>query len=412
MYTKPVISASSGCNFRSSSLLPRTGLVCLAVLSATCFDLPLPATTMLEALKPLSSAHADEQSVPSELQAMVAPLEQVEGMLADGSFANGEFSIGISSTQAATFARTIEDKLRTAKAEYTRLPRAIRTSAEADRQWYRMDALIDLSETFSAARQRHAQALANQTAGAPPVAAAASEPETSTAGLSQQQATTVDPQAAARKQAADARAAAVRAQQEAVKQRAAEVAAQKEAKALARAAGVEPTGPEWQNSYIPNIAELESQDGFFQWPWSHPSWQAVRAKAAEEQRKGALGTRQVALFEKTLLERADQWPAVARIQDAGDAAYALEMIRKRESSDGLEIVDLWISRPDWKIQKNALGAIESRTKPGYLLYTDPSGQGCILKQFWIKEPYAGGGNYERTTSWRYADIRFQACDRG
>ena len=87
------------------------------------------------------------------------------------------------------------------------------------------------------------------------------------------------------------------------------------------------------------------------------------------------------------------------------------MIRKRESADGLEVVDLWISRPDWKIQKNALGAIESRTKPGYLLYTDPSGQGCILKQVWIKEPYAGGGSYERTTSWRYADIRFQGCDR-
>ncbi len=407
MYTEQAMSASSFCNFRSSGLLSRTGFVCLTVFTATCFNLPLPATTIFEALKPLSSANAAEESVPSELQAMAAPLEEVEEMLADGTFINNEFSISVSSSQAATFAKTIQHKLRTAKAEYTRLPRAIRTSAEADRQWYRMDALIDLSETFAAARQRHAQALANQTAAAPP---AASEPETLTTELSQQQATAVDPQAAARKQAAETRAAAVRAQQEAVKQRAAEVAAQKKAKALARAAGVEPTGPDWQNSYIPNIEELERQDGFFQWPWSQPSWQAVRAKAAEEQRKGALGTLQVELFEQTLLEQANQWPAVARIQDAGDAAYALEMIRKRESSDGLEIVDLWISRPDWKIQKNALGAIESRTKPGYLLYTDPSGQGCILKQFWIEEPYAGGGNYERTTRWRYADIRFQGCD--
>lgn len=411
MYTEQAMSASSCCNFRSSGLLSRTGFVCLTVFTATCFTLPLPDTTIFESLKPLSSADAAEESAPSELQAMIAPLEEVEGMLADGTFANGEFSISVSNAQAATFAEIIQHKLRTAKAEYTRLPRSIRTSAEADRQWYRMDALIDLSETFSAARQRHAQALAKQDATAPTTTASASKPETSVAEISQKQDIAVDPQVAARKQAADARAAAVRAQQDAIKQRAAEVAAQKEAKALARAAGVEPTGPDWQNSYIPNIEELESQDGFFQWPWSQPSWQAVRAKAAEEQRKGALGARQVELFEQTLLEQADKWPAVARIQDAGDAAYALEMIRKRESADGLEIVDLWISRPDWKIQKNALGAIESRTKPGYLLYTDPSGQGCILKQFWIKEPYAGGGNYERTTSWRYADIRFQGCDR-
>ena len=300
MHTEPAMSASFSRNDRWSRLLPRTGLVCITLFTATCFNLPLPATTIFEALKPLSSANAAEESAPTELQAMAAPLEEVEEMLADGTFINNEFSLSVSSAQAATFAETIQHKLRTAKAEYTRLPRAVRSSAEADRQWYRMDALIDLSETFSAARQRHAQALANQTAARP---RPFQNRKHQSPEMPEQQDIAVDPQAAARKRAADARAAAVRAQQEAIKQRAAEVAAQKEAKALARAAGVEPTGPDWQNSYIPNVEELESQDGFFQWPWSRPSWQAVRAKAAEEQRKGALGTRQVELFEQTLLDR-------------------------------------------------------------------------------------------------------------
>lgn len=368
------------------------------------------------------SSSADESAYPPELAAMVQPLEEVEAMLADGTFVDGEFSLSVSGQHAATFANTIKKKLRTAKAEYSRSPRAVRTTPEADKQWYRMDALIKQSEGFSAARQRHAKALAEQQAQSTAVAASSAAPAsamTSAPAQSVEQAAAgaagmseAEMKAAERKRQAEAHAAAVRAQQEAIRARAAEVQAEKRAAAAAKAAGVEPTGDDWQNSFIPNIEELRSRDGFFQWPWSAPSWQAVVDKAAIEQQKGALGTAQVERFKTYVLDQADKWPAAPRIEDAGDAGYALDMIRAREDADGLQVVDLWISRPSWKIQRNSLGVILSRTKPGYLLYKDPSDQGCILKQLWIKEPYAGGTNYEKASSWRYAKLRFQSCDRG
>ena len=357
------------------------------------------------------------ENYPQELAPMVVPLEEVEAMMGNGTFSNGEFSLTVSKRDASTFAKTVKKKLHTAKSEYTRLPRSIRSSKEADKQWYRMDALIKTSKGFSKALNRHARALAEQGAhqAAAPNAAANAQPAPSHAPPVDQAAEKRADQARAeatdRKRVADARAAAVRAQQAEIRARAAAVKAEKQAAAKARAEGVEPTGPDWQNSYIPNIEELQSRDGFFQWPWSAPSWKAVTDKAALEQQKGALGSTQVAMFKDFVLDQADDWPAVPRTQDAGDAQYALDMIRKRESADGLDIVDLWISRGNWKIQRNALGAILSRTKPGYLLYKDPSGEGCILKQLWIKEPYAGGSSYEKTPSWRYAKLRFQSCDR-
>lgn len=174
---------------------------------------------------------------------------------------------------------------------------------------------------------------------------------------------------------------------------------------------VEPTGIDWQNAYIPNIRELNSHDGFFQWPWSAPSWKAVIDKAVEEQAKGALGSTQVAAFKAFILDQADEWPPVARVKFVDDAGYALEMIRKGESAEGVDVVDLWISRGGWRLQQNSQGVILSRTKPGYLLYKDPSNQGCILRQFWIKEPYLGESNYEPASDWSYVNIRFQSCDR-
>ena len=364
-----------------------------------------------------ASLNASAADYPPELAPMVEQLEEVESMLADGTFADGDFALTVSNQEAATFSNTIRNKLRTAKSEYTRLPRKIRTSKEADDQWYRMDALLKTSEGFSEARQRHARVLAeqhSQALAAPeatktqtsPAAVPAATRQVDNAALTEAQA-----KAAEAKKAAEAHAAARRALQEQTSARAAAVKAEKEAAARAKAAGVEPSGPDWQNSYIPNIAELESADGFFQWPWSAPSWKAVTDKAAAEQKKGAMGSSQVELFENFVLDKADEWPAVPRLEHGGDAQYALDMIRKRESADGLEVVDLWISRPDWKIQRNALGVILSRTKPGYLLYRDPGGDGCILKQLWIKEPYAGGSKYEITSSWRYARLRFQSCDR-
>ncbi len=352
---------------------------------------------------------------PPELAPMVKPIEEVEAMMADGTFSDGEFNLDVSSRDASTFANTVKTKLRTAKAEYSRLPRKIRTSKEADTQWYRMDALIKTSEGFSKALQRHAQAAAEQSTAANATAPASASAQTASAASSPKQQTAAqteaEAKAAERKREAEARAAAVRAQQEEIKARAAAVKAEKEAARQAKAAGVAPTGEDWQNSYIPNPKELKTRDGFFQWPWSAPSWKAVTDKAAEEQKKGALGSTQVAMFTDLVRDKADEWPAVPRLDDAGDAGYALDMIRKRESADGLKVVDLWISRSDWKIQRNNLGVILSRTKPGYMLYEDPSGQGCILKQFWIKEPYAGGEKYEKTSSWRYARLRFQDCDR-
>lgn len=350
------------------------------------------------------------EGYPPELAPMMDALAEVEAMLADGTFSDDEFSLAVSEMEIATFAQRVKKRLRTAKAEYTRLPRAIRGLIAADEQWYRMESLFKTSEGFSKAQQRHARVLAERSrweVASPKGSAAATSVSSKTPMLNEVAAQ----RAADRKQAAESRAAAMRAQQEAVRARAAAVKAEKAAAAQAKAAGIEPTGPNWRNSYIPNIQELQSADGFFQWSWSAPSWEAVTEKAAQEREKGALGSAQLRLFKDFVLEKTDEWPTVARVDEAGDARYALEMIRKREEADGLNVVDLWISRGEWKIQRNALGAILSRTKPGYLLYADPSGKGCILKQLWIKEPYAGGSSYEKATGWRYAKIRFQSCDR-
>jgi len=349
--------------------------------------------------------HLPAQTSISELAPMTKPIEEVEALMASGTFSDGEFSASVSNQEAVTFANTIKNKLRKAKSEYTRLPTKIRKSKEADTQWYRMDALLKTSKGFSKALQKHARVQTEQKAPAVAV------PETSTAATTTSSATTspkraLTPQALERKQAAEARAAAMRIQQEKIRAKAAAAKVEK-----AKAAMATKTGSDWQNSYIPNIKEIQSANGFFQWPWSAPSWKAVTEKALEEQGKGKLSSTQVALFKDFILGKADEWPTEPRVNNAGDARYALDMIRKRESTDGLKVVDLWISRADWKIQRNALGVILYRTKPGYLLYRDPSGEGCILKQLWIKEPYAGGSNYEKASKWRYARLRFQSCDR-
>lgn len=305
------------------------------------------------------------EDIPPELAPMVEPLDAVEAMMADGTYANGEFSTAVSPRDASAIANTIKNRLRNAKSEYSRLPRNVRSSKEADKQWYRMDALIKTSDGFSAALQRHAKAVAERDAAnanahavpaTTPVAPVATMPQVAAPSTRQ---TEAEAKAAERKREAEARAAALRAQQEQVRARAAEVQAEKEAATRARAAGVEPSGDDWQNAYIPNIKELQSHDGFFQWPWSAPSWKAVTDKAAAEQAKGALGSGQVARFTDFVLDKAGAWPAVPRVDDAGDAQYALDMIRKRETADGLKVVDLWISRGDWKIQRNGLGVIES-----------------------------------------------------
>lgn len=350
---------------------------------------------------------------PAELAAMVTLLQEVETMMQSGIYADDEFSPGVSSNSAASFSSTIRNKLRKAKSEYARLPRKIRLSKEADAQWYRMDALIKTSDGFSAALERHAKALAQQNIAKPAPASkdTATTPSVPAQRPAKPELTQAQIKAAERKQAAEAHAAAVRAQQEEIQARAAAVKAEKAAAAQAKANGVEASGPDWQNSYISNIKELETRDGFFQWPWSAPSWQAVMAKAASEQKNRKLGASQVKMFKDFILDKANQWPPVPKVDAAGDTQYALDMIRKRETADGLKIVDLWISRGNWKIKKNALGAIISRSKPGYLLYRDPSDQGCILKQLWISEDYAGNGSYEKASSWRYAKLRFQSCER-
>ena len=345
---------------------------------------------------------------PAELAAMVTPLQEVETMMQSGIYADGEFSPDVSRNSAASFSSTIRNKLRKVKSEYARLPRKIRLSKEADAQWYRMDALIKTSDGFSAALERHAKALAQQSIVPTATSTTQDRPVPNPV---KSELTPAQIQAAQRKQAADAHAAAVRAQQQEIKARAAAVKAEKAAAAQAKADGVEPSGPDWQNSYIPNIRELETREGFFQWPWSAPSWQAVMEKAASEQKNRKLGASQVTLFRDFILGKASQWPPVARVEAVEDAQYALDMIRKRETANGLKIVDLWISRANWKIHKNAVGAIISRSKPGYMLYRDPSDQGCILKQLWISEDYAGNGSYEKASSWRYARLRLQSCAR-
>jgi hypothetical protein len=296
-----------------------------------------------------------------ELVSMVTPLDEVEAMLAEGAYADGKFSSTLSYQDASAFAQTVKKKLATAKSEYSRLPKDIRKSKEADNQWYRMDALIKTSKGIDQALRDHSTA--------------------------------------------------VRAQQKGDRARDVQAKADQAEAAKAQAAKAKLSGPDWQNSYIPNIKELESHDGFFQWPWSAPSWEAVVEKAEQEQEKGSLGPEQVEMFKEFILSKVDAWPAVPRVDDPEDAEYALEMIEERESESGLEVEGLWISRGDWKIQRNALGAIISRSKPGYILYEDPSGEGCILKELWIQEPYAGDGRYEQTSKWRYAKLRFQSCDR-
>jgi hypothetical protein len=117
------------------------------------------------------------------------------------------------------------------------------------------------------------------------------------------------------------------------------------------------------------------------------------------------------MFNEFVLDKATAWPAVPRVESAGDAQYALECSLRAKPQMGLRLSTPGSRGGDWKIQRNALGTILSRTKPGYLLYRDPSGQGWILEQLCIKEPCMGGSSYEKTSSWRYAKIRFQSCDR-
>lgn len=355
-------------------------LIVLAMLSLTCVTISL-------------QAHATEE--PPELKAMVAPLQEVEAMLANGTYANGDFSSAVSKPEAAAFVQAITKKLRLAKTEYVRVSKAIRTSKQGDTQWYRMDALLKEAKSFHAALQRHSSELSKRSArlAASPKASAATAPKSRPNNLSNERPT--------QRQAGAGGDKAVRPQQ-----------ANTEVAVTAKIPqALEPTGPNWRNSYIPNIAKLKKLNGFFSWPWSMPSWKAVLDKAASEQKKGRLGSSQVKQFTDFVLESAEKWPAVGRLEDARDAQYVLDLVRTRESTDGRKVVDLWISRASWKIQRNSLGVILSRTKPGYLLYEDPSGQACILKELWVKEAYAGGSTYEKASAWRYSKVRFQSCDR-
>ncbi|MGB7302312.1 MAG: hypothetical protein WBD34_23600 [Burkholderiaceae bacterium] len=347
----------------------------LGILSIVCLTIPMQGRA------------ADNSS---QLALMMAPILEAEALLANGTYVNGEFSKNVSKRDAEAFAREVSAKLRLAKTEYARLPGAVRKSKEADTQWYRMDTLLKTSKNFTAALQRHASAGAESPPSNKP-AVTATKPAPGKPAMAQ-----------AIKPTAKVGTTSATTQQPAA------VAAPVSANPPPRA---EPTGPDWNNSFIPNIAQLKRLDGFFQWPWSQPSWKAVLDKAAAEQEKGRLGSTQVKQFTDLVLGSAATWPAVGRVDNAGDAQYVLDMVRLRESTAGLEIVDLWISRGNWNIQRNAIGAILSRTKPGYMLYKDPSGQACILKELWVKEAYAGGSDYEKATAWRYSKVRFQSCDR-
>ena len=115
---------------------------------------------------------------PPELAPMVVPIEEVEAMMAGGTFKGGAFALDVEPKAASDFSNVIKQKLRTAKAEYTRMPRAVRLSKEADDQWYRMDALIKTSNGFSDALQAHSRALKQIEADAMAAAAAKQQGET------------------------------------------------------------------------------------------------------------------------------------------------------------------------------------------------------------------------------------------
>ena len=167
---------------------------------------------------------------------------------------------------------------------------------------------------------------------------------------------------------------------------------------------------DWSNPYIPHPEKLVLDDGFFSFPWGSPSWEALVEKGKAEVAREALGASQLAAALAAIEENADTWDPVPRVEP-GDAEYMIDMVRKGyEENDG-GLVDLWISRSNWKIARNDLGVILSRSKPGYALYREPGGKGCILRQWWFKEAYTGAATYEPATSWRMASLRFQPCDR-
>lgn len=162
------------------------------------------------------------------------------------------------------------------------------------------------------------------------------------------------------------------------------------------------------SSYIPSVADLEFRDGFFLWPWGEPGWDAIMAKAKSE-----LNDAQMAAFEKAVHEGASRWKPEPRADAPAEFTYGSEMasrIVERDYEDA-EVIDTWFKRATWKINRNALGVILSRTNLGYVLYRREGEPYCTLREFVLKEPYAGGGSYQKAGGVRFAYLRYQDCDR-
>lgn len=160
------------------------------------------------------------------------------------------------------------------------------------------------------------------------------------------------------------------------------------------------------SSYIPSVADLEAHNGFFSWPWNEPTWQGIMDKAEAE-----LNDRQLAIFVDVIEGRAADWPPVAHAPEGEHTSYATELLASIYAKDpNIEVIDAWLSRTSWQINRNALGAILDRTNLGYILYQRAGEPFCILRDFVIREPYSGAGNYEKTDQFRMQSLRFQSCE--
>lgn len=112
-----------------------------------------------------------------------------------------------------------------------------------------------------------------------------------------------------------------------------------------------------------------------------------------------------------VLEYAPQWELPFRAGENYSAELAASMLSRGYGGESnIRMKDVWLSRTEWKVHKNALGIPDRRTLPGYALVrvkADPEGL-CQLRSFTLTEHFDGTG-YQKAGRVQFGYTRFHRC---
>lgn len=99
-------------------------------------------------------------------------------------------------------------------------------------------------------------------------------------------------------------------------------------------------------------------------------------------------------FKSLVLELGPKWENPKKAGSIGPIAKAAKTFFKKSMPKGAKIKKSYLTRGSWQIHKNSAGTPISRSKPGFIIYTEPGdskvvGKLCRGRSFTYSEKYSG-----------------------